>query len=82
MKKYPLDLAEQFHKEVEGEVRFDRYSKVLYSTDASVWQIEPIGVVIPRNADDITALTSVAARNKTPILARGGGTSMLSLIHI
>ena len=76
MKNYPPDLAEQFRKEVEGEVRFDRYSKVLYSTDASVWQIEPIGVVIPRHADDVAALTGVAARNRAPILARGGGTSL------
>ncbi len=76
MKNYPPDLAEQFRKEVEGEVRFDRYSKVLYSTDASVWQMEPIGVVIPRHADDVAALAGVAARNRAPILARGGGTSL------
>ncbi|MBG99317.1 MAG: anaerobic glycerol-3-phosphate dehydrogenase subunit C [Solibacterales bacterium] len=76
MKDYPSDLAEQFRKEVEGEVRFDSYSKVLYSTDASVWQMEPIGVVIPRHADDIVALTGTAARNQVPILARGGGTSL------
>ena len=76
MKTYPADLAEQFRKEVEGEVRFDRYSKALYSTDASVWRIEPIGVIIPRRADDVTALTGAAVRNRVPILARGGGTSL------
>ena len=76
MTNYPPDLAEQFRREVEGEVRFDRYSKILYSTDASVWQMEPIGVVIPRDADDVAALTRVAARNRVPILARGGGTSL------
>ena len=76
MKNYPPDLAEQFRKEVEGEVRFDRYSKILYSTDASVWQMEPIGVIIPRHGDDVAALTGVAARNQAPILARGGGTSL------
>ena len=76
MKQYPPDLAEQFRREIEGEVRFDTYSKVLYSTDASVWQIEPIGVVIPKHADDVAAIGRVAARNKVPILPRGGATSL------
>ena len=76
MTPYPADLAEQFRREMEGEVRFDAYSKILYSTDASVWQIEPIGVVIPRHADDVTAAVRVAVRNKTPILPRGGATSL------
>ncbi len=76
MKQYPPDLAEQFRREIEGEVRFDTYSKVLYSTDASVWQIEPIGVVIPKHADDVAAIGRVAARNQVPILPRGGATSL------
>ena len=76
MTTYPADLAEQFRKEVEGEVRFDQYSKVLYSTDASVWEMEPIGVVIPRDAADVAAIGRIAARNKVPILPRGGGTSL------
>ena len=76
MQTYPPDLAEQFRKEVQGEVRFDAYSKILYSTDASVWQMEPIGVVIPRNADDVAAVGRIAARNRVPILPRGGATSL------
>ena len=76
MKQYPPDLAEQFRREIEGEVRFDTFSKVLYSTDASVWQIEPIGVVIPKHADDVAAIGRVAARNQVPILPRGGATSL------
>ena len=76
MKQYPPDLAEQFRREIEGEVRFDTYTKVLYSTDASVWQIEPIGVVIPRHAEDVAAIGRVAARNQVPILPRGGATSL------
>jgi FAD/FMN-containing dehydrogenase/Fe-S oxidoreductase len=76
LKTYPADLADQIRKEVEGEVRFDAYSKVLYSTDASLWQIEPIGVVIPKHADDVLALGSVAARLKIPLLPRGGASSL------
>ncbi len=76
MTTYPADLAEQFRNEIEGEVRFDQYSKVLYSTDASVWRIEPIGVVIPRDAADVAAIGRIAARNKVPILPRGGATSL------
>jgi len=75
-KQYPADLADQFRKEIEGEVRFDTYSKILYSTDASVWQIEPIGVVIPRHAEDVAAIGQVVARNKVPVLPRGGATSL------
>ena len=75
-KQYPADLAEQFRKEIDGEVRFDSYSKILYSTDASIWQIEPIGVVIPRNAEDVAAIGKVVACNKVPVLPRGGATSL------
>jgi FAD/FMN-containing dehydrogenase/Fe-S oxidoreductase len=76
LKTYPSDLADQIRKEVEGEVRFDAYSKVLYSTDASLWQMEPIGVVIPKHAEDVLALGSVAARLKVPLLPRGGASSL------
>ena len=61
---------------VEGEVRFDAFSKVLYSTDASIYQMEPVGVVIPRHRDDVLAAVDVARRSGTPILPRGGGTSL------
>ncbi|MCI0792900.1 MAG: FAD-binding oxidoreductase, partial [Chloroflexi bacterium] len=45
------DLAEALRARVSGEVRFDPYSRVLYSTDASIYQMEPVGVVIPRSVD-------------------------------
>jgi FAD/FMN-containing dehydrogenase/Fe-S oxidoreductase len=76
MKQYPVDLADQFRQEIEGEVRFDPYSKILYSTDASVWQMEPIGVVIPKHAEDVAAIGRVVAKNKVPVLPRGGATSL------
>ena len=69
-------LAEELRKSVSGEVRFDHYSRVLYSTDASIYQMEPIGVVIPRNTDDVVATMSLANKNGVPVLPRGGGTSL------
>ena len=70
------DLVEDLRRQVQGEVRFDKMSRVLYSTDASIYQIEPIGVVIPRSADDVVAVVETAARHGVPILPRGGGTSL------
>ena len=60
---------------IEGEVRFDRISRALYSTDASVYQIEPIGVVLPRTRADVVRTVEIAARHRTTITPRGGGTS-------
>ncbi len=76
MKADPSEVAQEFRREIEGEVRFDAYSKILYSTDASIWQVEPIGVVIPKHAADVTAAVGLAARTGTPILPRGGATSL------
>ena len=68
---------EQFlTKELQGEVRFDPYSKALYSTDASLYQIEPIGVVIPKHKQDVIRTIQIAAERQIPILPRGGGTSL------
>ena len=70
------ELEHELRKLVSGEVRFDAFSKVLYSTDASIYQMEPVGVVIPRNKDDVLAVVDVARRSGVPILPRGGGTSL------
>ena len=59
-----------------GEVRFDLYSKALYSTDASLYQIQPIGVVIPRDSQDVIKTVQIASEHNVPILPRGGGTSL------
>ena len=69
-------LEHDLRRVVEGEVRFDRYSRLLYATDASMYQMEPIGVVIPRHAGDVQATIEVANRQNVPILPRGGGTSL------
>jgi FAD/FMN-containing dehydrogenase/Fe-S oxidoreductase len=58
-----------------GEVRFDRLSRALYSTDASVYQIVPLGVVLPRTTGDIIAVIQACGRFGVPLTARGGGTS-------
>jgi FAD/FMN-containing dehydrogenase/Fe-S oxidoreductase len=60
---------------IEGEVRFDRLSRALYSTDASVYEIVPLGVVLPRTEADIVAVVQACARFGVPLTARGGGTS-------
>jgi FAD/FMN-containing dehydrogenase/Fe-S oxidoreductase len=62
-------------REVEGDVLFDRFSRGRYSTDASHYQIEPIGVVVPKTADDITRIIEIAAHAGAPVLPRGAGTS-------
>jgi FAD/FMN-containing dehydrogenase/Fe-S oxidoreductase len=70
------DLEQDLRRVVEGEVRFDAYSKLLYSTDASIYQVEPVGVVIPRHIGDVQAAVEVSNRHGVPLLPRGGGTSL------
>src|SRR6266478_10156937 len=70
------DLEQQLRRVVEGDVRFDQYSRLLYSTDASMYQMEPIGVVIPRHAGDVQAVLELANRESVAVLPRGGGTSL------
>ncbi len=69
-------LATKLAAVVKGEVRFDSVSRVLYSTDASIYQIMPIGVVVPRDADDIAATLRLCAEDGVPVLPRGAGTSL------
>ncbi len=70
------DIADELTRRVDGEVRFDPYSRLLYSTDASIYQMEPIGVVIPRTTDDVQAVVEFAAGEGIPVLPRAGGTSL------
>ncbi len=71
------DIIHELRKHVEGEVRFDKYSRILYSTDASIYEIEPLGVVIPKSVDDVQASVGIANRHNVPIIPRGGGTSIV-----
>src|SRR5687768_13039190 len=68
-------LQRELESAIDGEVRFDTVSRALYSTDASVYQIEPLGVVIPRSAEAVARAVDIAARHGVPITPRGGGTS-------
>src|SRR5213592_2890607 len=70
------DLYQSLKSRVNGEVRFDRASRLMYATDASIYEIEPIGVVIPRTHEDIFATMEVARQFKVPVLPRGAGTSL------
>src|ERR1700738_1693470 len=70
------DLEDPRRRRVEGDVRFDHYSRLLYSTDASMYQMEPIGIVIPRHAGDVQAVLELANRESVAVLPRGGGTSL------
>ena len=69
-------LEQLLTQQVEGEVRFDDYSRALYSTDASLYQINPVGVVIPRTKADVQRTVQICYENDVPILPRGGGTSL------
>ena len=70
------EIAEELRRRVAGEVRFDPFSRVLYSTDASIYQMEPVGVVIPRSAEDVLAVVDLASENEIPVLPRAGGTGL------
>ena len=70
------EMVEDLNKLVSGEVRFDKMSRVLYSTDASIYEIEPIGVVIPRTPEDVIAVVETANKYGVSVLPRGGGTSL------
>src|SRR6185436_5482230 len=61
---------------LQGEVRFDDTSRRLYSTDASIYQVLPLGVVIPKTPDDLVAAVQIADELEVPVVPRGGGTSL------
>jgi len=68
-------LRTELHQRIEGEIRFDTVSRALYSTDASVYRIEPLGVVVPRSRDDLIQLVQICAKYRCALTMRGGGTS-------
>jgi FAD/FMN-containing dehydrogenase/Fe-S oxidoreductase len=68
-------LARRLAREIEGEVLFDRFSRGRYATDASIYQVMPAGVVIPRTTDDLQPVLAAANEWGVPVLMRGGGTS-------
>jgi FAD/FMN-containing dehydrogenase/Fe-S oxidoreductase len=77
----PLDntrgsaLETRLRRAVRGEVLFDAFNRGRYSTDASIYQIEPLGVVLPKSCEDAAAAIAIAREEGVPVLPRGGGTS-------
>src|SRR6201996_931657 len=77
----PLDnlpssrLEERLRRELKGEVKFDAFTRGRYSTDASVYQIEPLGVAVPKDKEDIATALTIAREEGVTVLPRGGGTS-------
>src|SRR6202023_573098 len=85
-KRMPLDsptrhdpgsprLEARLRRELQGEVLFDLFSRGRYSTDASIYQMELLGVVVPKGRADVAAALTIAREEGVPVLPRGGGTS-------
>ena len=70
------NIFDGLRNSVEGEVLTDNYSLGMYATDASIYQISPLAVVLPKNAEDVKKAIAVAYENKITILPRGAGTSL------
>ena len=68
-------LAAHLRREIEGKVLFDPFSRGRYATDASIYQIEPVGVVVPAGEEDVVRILQIAAEHGVPVTARGAGTS-------
>ena len=68
-------LARKLRQQIQGDVLFDDFSRGRYSTDASIYQLMPIGVVVPKSDDDVEAVIKIAKEEGVPVLPRGSGTS-------
>ena len=71
-----VDINNEINKSILGDVKFDAYSKWMYSTDASIYQMEPLGIALPKNAEDVAEIIRICSESKTIFLPRGGGTSL------
>ena len=69
-------LVDRLRSRVKGDVRFDRLSRTLYATDASIYEITPAGVVMPKDVDDVVAVVCACGDAGTPVIARGAGTGL------
>src|SRR6185295_5571061 len=70
------DLEQELKRTAKGEVRFDRGSRALYASDGSNYRQVPIGVVVPRDVDDVIAAVATSRKFAAPVLSRGAGTSL------
>ena len=69
------DLAARMRRHIEGEVLFSPGDRGRYATDASIYQIMPLGVIVPKRIEDVMAALALCREAGVPVLARGGGTS-------
>ena len=69
-------LEHELKNSIQGEVNFDDVYRQMYSTDGSIYKMTPIGVTLPKNPDDVSAIIDICNKNKTAVLPRGGGTSL------
>jgi FAD/FMN-containing dehydrogenase/Fe-S oxidoreductase len=72
----PAEVASDLHRRIEGEVLFDSLHRTLYSTAACIYQVRPLGIVVPRHEGDVRELLDYARRNGIPLTARGGGSGV------
>src|SRR5216684_6355927 len=70
------ELEKELKRTISGEVRFDRGSRALYATDGSNYRQIPIGLVVPRDDEDVIAAVAECRKFGAPVLARGAGTSL------
>lgn len=71
-----LGLAAALRRHIRGEVRFDKGTRALYATDGSNYRQVPMGVVVPRDVEDVVSTVALSREFGAPILCRGGGTSL------
>ncbi len=77
MTKATTDLFQELQNQLQGEVYWDALHQSIYSTDASNYQIKPLGVAMPKNEEDVIQIVRWASKNHIPLVARGGGTSLV-----
>ena len=70
------ELEAELRRRLRGEVRFDRMTRAIYATDASIYQMDPIGVVFPMDVEDVVNTVTFAGSQGVPVLPRGGGTGL------
>jgi FAD/FMN-containing dehydrogenase len=71
-----MEILTELRKSITGEVKTDPITRILYSTDASIHKIQPLGVAFPRNIDEINELVRIANLYNFPLIARGSGSSL------
>lgn len=70
------DLKHDLEQNLQGEVRFDEIIRKIYSIDASIYEIPPLGVVYPKTSDDLISAVKIANTHNTPVIARGAATGI------